>query len=84
MPSAWDGDSYFGFHDESAGGNLATAPTPSSPASSSLQPSPNAIRNLVDPRGSAIFWIALFAVLGLAMVSGQLSVAAKVKARGGK
>lgn len=84
MRGSWDSDSAFGFDGPSAGGNLATAPTPTAPASSPLQPAPNAARAMVDPRGSAIFWIALAAALGLAMVSGQLAVSAKVRARGGK
>lgn len=84
MASIWNSDDAFGFAQASAGGNLATAPTPAAPASSSVQPASNAAKALVDPKGSAIFWVAAAAVLGLAMVSGQLAVSAKVKARGGK
>lgn len=84
MAGIWDSDATFGFEGASAGGNIATAPAPGAPATSSLQPPPNALKALTDPRGSAIFWIAIAAILGLAMVSGQLAVSAKVKARGGK
>lgn len=80
----WNSDDHFGFAGESAGGNIATAPTPAQPATSTLKPPENAARALIDPKGSAIFWVAAFAVLGLAMVSGQLKVSAAVKARGGK
>lgn len=80
----WNSDDHFGFVQESAGGNIATAPTPATPATSTLQPPDSAARALIDPRGSAIFWVAVAAVLGLAMVSGQLKVSAAVKARGGK
>jgi hypothetical protein len=82
--AAWSTDDRFGFDGPAAGGNLAVAATPSTPASSSLAPQQNAARALIDPKGSAIFWVAGAAVLGLAMVSGQLAVSAKVKARGGK
>jgi hypothetical protein len=84
MNTIWNSDDHFGFEGPAAGGNLAAAATPAAPAASSLQPQQNAARALVDPKGSAIFWLALFAVLGLAMVSGQLAVSAKVRARGGK
>jgi hypothetical protein len=86
MTDVWNSDAHFGFEGPSAGGNLgtATAPTPAAPATSTLQPHDNAARALTDPRGSAIFWIAIAAVAGLAMVSGQLKVAANLKARGGK
>lgn len=82
--STWDSDSRFGFERQSSGGNLATAATPAQPVASPLKPSHNALANLVDPKGSAIFWVAVAAVLGLAMVSGQLKISAAVKARGGK
>lgn len=82
--SLWNSDDTFGFAGASAGGATATAPTPAHPATSTIAPASNAARALLDPRGSAIFWVAAAAVLGLAMVSGQLKVSAAVKARGGK
>lgn len=82
--SAWDSDSRFGFTGSSAGGNLGTAATPAATAQAPLQPSHNAAKNLLDPKGSAIFWVAVFAALGLAMVSGQLKVSAALNARGGR
>ena len=42
------------------------------------------LKGLLDPRGSAIFWVVVAAVLGLAMVSGQLKVSAALNGRGGK
>ena len=80
----WDSDSYFGFEGASAGGNTATAPTPNTPATSPVQPAGTAWQAILDPKGSAIFWVALFGVLGLAMVSGQLAISAKVAGRGGR
>lgn len=83
----WDSDSTFGFEGAAAGGNLGTATTPATPATAKLAPASaggNPFAALIDPRGSAVFWIALAAVLGLAMVSGQLKVSAALKARGGK
>ena len=84
MTDVWNSDSHFGFADEAAGGNLAVAATPATPATSTLKPHDNAAKALIDPRGSAIFWVAVAAALGLAMVSGQLAVSAKVKTRAGK
>lgn len=42
------------------------------------------LKGLLNPRGSAIFWVVVAAVLGLAMVSGQLKVSAALNGRGGK
>jgi hypothetical protein len=39
---------------------------------------------LLDPRGSAIFWIAAAAVLGLVLVTGQVKVEAALSGRGGR
>ena len=80
----WDSDQHFGFEGPAAGGNLATAATPASPATSTLAPHSNAAKALIDPKGSAIFWIAIAGAAGLAMVSGQLAISAKVKSRAGK
>lgn len=80
----WNSDDHFGFDGPAAGGATATAPTPATPATSTLQPHDNAAKALIDPRGSAIFWIAIFAVAGLAMVTGQLRFSGNLRARGGK
>lgn len=48
-----------------------------------LQPASTPLRALLDPKGSAIFWIALAAVLGLVLVTGQLKVSAALKGRAG-
>lgn len=47
--------------------------TPSSP-----------VRALLDPRGSAIFWVALAALLGLVLLTGQVKLEAAVGGRAGK
>lgn len=41
-------------------------------------------RGLLDPRGSALFWVGLAAVLGLILVTGHLKVSAALTGRGGK
>ena len=86
MRSSWDGDTAFGLASNpiSSGGPTSTAPAPGWPASSTIQPAQNALRALLDPRGSAIFWIAVAAILGLAMVHGQLSISGRVRTRAGK
>jgi hypothetical protein len=80
----WNSDSYFGFDGPASGGDTAVAATPTSGARSTLQPSRNAVQAITDPKGSAIFWIALAAILGLLMVQGQFAVSAKLKSRAGK
>ena len=50
----------------------------------SLSPPSNALAALVDPRGSAIFWIALFAILGLVLVTGQIRVEGAIGSRVGR
>jgi hypothetical protein len=47
-------------------------------------PSTSAVKALLDPHGSAIFWIALAALLGLMMVTGQIKVQAALGGRAGK
>lgn len=42
------------------------------------------VKALLDPSGSAIFWIGLAALVGLFMVSGELSIAAKLGGRAGR
>lgn len=49
-----------------------------------LSHSPNAFAAMLDPRGSAIFWIALFAILGLVLVTGQIKVEGALGTRYGK
>ena len=44
----------------------------------------SASRGLIDPHGSAIFWIGVAAVLGLVLVSGQLRVEAALGGRAGR
>lgn len=39
---------------------------------------------LLDPKGSAIFWVAAAAVLGLILVTGQVRIEAALGMRGGK
>jgi len=67
--------------------NLLDAGTPSSPAHAStevtLMPS-EGLHGLMDPKGSALFWIGLAAILGLVIVTGQLKVSAALRARGGR
>ncbi len=48
------------------------------------QPPSNPIMALLDPKGSAIFWIALAAVLGLIIVTGQVKIEAALGGRAGK
>ena len=48
----------------------------------SMAPPANAGQALLDPRGSAIFWVFGAALLGLVMVTGQFAIAAKVAAGG--
>jgi hypothetical protein len=50
----------------------------------SLAPASNAFAALLDPRGSAIFWIALFAILGLVLVTGQIKVEGALGTRYGR
>jgi hypothetical protein len=39
---------------------------------------------LLDPQGSAVFWVALAAVLGLILVTGQLKISAALRTRAGR
>ncbi len=54
------------------------------PNSPTVHPPSNALAALLDPRGSAIFWIALFLILGLLLVTGQIKVDAALGSRVGK
>lgn len=44
----------------------------------------SATRSLIDPHGSAMFWIAAAAVLGLVLVTGQIRVQAALATRAGR
>lgn len=62
--------------------NLTTVPYATTTAQD--QPPRQAHLALLDPQGSAIFWVALAAILGLVMITGQLKVSALLRARGGR
>lgn len=47
-------------------------------------PPANPIRALLDPQHSAIFWVALAAILGLVLVTGQVRVEAALGGRAGR
>lgn len=51
---------------------------------SSLEPPRTAVRALADPQGSAIFWIAAAAILGLILITGRLRVEAALGGRAGR
>lgn len=86
----WTIDDIFGIgSDELARADAADPTTPLRTYSTSqngptLAPSSNAFAAMLDPRGSAIFWIALFAILGLVLVTGQIKVEGAVGTRYGK
>lgn len=88
MQTAEDIFGPFGNPDVMASQSLASPQTGAAPAHASteatLQPAETPLRALLDPKGSAIFWIALAAVLGLVMVTGQLKVSAALKGRTGR
>ena len=86
MQSAYD---IFGLSgDDLAAQSLTSPQTGAAPAiattDATLQPSPSPLRALADPKGSALFWIGLAAVLGLIMVTGQLKVSAALKGKAGR
>lgn len=58
-------------------------PSPIATTRAGAQVPANPLKALVDPQGSAIFWIALAALLGLFMVYGQASVEGKLGLGGG-
>jgi hypothetical protein len=49
-----------------------------------LNPPDNPLAALLDPKGSPIFWIALFSILGLVLVTGQIRVEGALGSRVGK
>ena len=53
-------------------------PSPVATTRTQAPPPTNPLKALLDPSGSAIFWIAVAAILGLAMVAGQLSIDTKL------
>ena len=48
------------------------------------RPAHSAVGALVDPRGSAIFWVTAAAILGLLLVSGELKVSAALRGKAGR
>lgn len=42
------------------------------------EPPRNPVQAITDPRGSAIFWIAAAAILGLILVTGEVKLAAAI------
>jgi hypothetical protein len=62
-----------------------TAPSrPYATTETQLAAPPKAHQALLDPKGSAIFWIAAAAVLGLVLISGQVRVEAALGGRAGR
>jgi hypothetical protein len=62
-----------------------TTPTPTMATTRARNvPPENVIRALLDPHGSAIFWVALAAILGLVLVTGQVRVEAALGGRAGR
>ena len=53
-------------------------PSPIATTRASLAVPSNPLKALIDPQGSAIFWIALAAVFGLLMVHGQAQISGKL------
>jgi hypothetical protein len=67
--------------------DIANPSTPTPTVATTRQrnaPPENPLRALVDPHGSAIFWIALAAILGLILVTGQVRVEAALGGRAGR
>jgi hypothetical protein len=62
-----------------------TTPTPTVATTRARNEPPlNPVKALVDPHGSAIFWVALAAILGLVLVTGQVRVEAALGGRAGR
>lgn len=59
-------------------------PSPVATTRSQNQPPSNPLKALIDPTGSAIFWIAAAALLGLILVTGELRLDAKLGGRAGR
>lgn len=61
-----------------------SSPSPIATTRVQNQPAGGAVGGLLDPHGSAIFWIALAALLGLVMVTGQARIEASLGGRAGR
>jgi hypothetical protein len=61
-----------------------SAPSPIATTRVRNTPPANPLKALTDPHGSAIFWIALAAILGLVLVTGQVRLDAKLGGRAGR
>lgn len=82
-------ESVFGFNpDALAAASQASEQTSAAPAWATTEqttgPAHSAARRVLDPQGSAAFWIFVAAILGLLMASGELRVAAALGGRAGK
>lgn len=87
MQTAADKFGPLGDPDLMASMNLLDPGTPAAPAHASTEATllpAEGVMGLLDPKGSPMFWIALAAVLGLVLVTGQLKVSAALRARGGR
>jgi hypothetical protein len=60
------------------------APSPMATTRLRNAPPDNPVRALLDPSHSAIFWVALAALLGLILVTGQFKVQAALGGRAGR
>jgi len=64
--------------------DASSAPSPVATTRVQNEPPANPLRALIDPHGSAIFWIGLAALLGLVMITGQFRVQAALGGRAGR
>lgn len=62
----------------------SSATSPIATTRSRNAPPSNPFKALLDPTGSAIFWIGLAALLGLILVTGQARIDLKLGGRAGK
>lgn len=60
------------------------SPSPVATTRVQNEPATSPVKALVDPHGSAIFWIALAALLGLVLISGQSRVELALGGRVGR
>jgi hypothetical protein len=81
-------DETFGISSAGLAAEAATDPTIQTPTMATTrtqnQPPSNPVKALMDPHGSAIFWIGLASILGLVMVAGQGRVEASLGGRVGR
>lgn len=61
-----------------ASADANSMPSPVATTRLSNQPPANAFKALLDPSGSAIFWIGLAALLGLVLVHGEARIDTKL------